>query len=247
MKILLTVLLGVAALGCSAGFDRQTMNAQMEAEQPLVFDDADVLRVEQARPQLQFPIRLAVVPPTMFMNRYGSGERRDTEGQRKEIMAWGEKLRDAGIVSDLFIIPDILMNQTRNQDYIKTIRVAAARLQADAVLILRSSTDVDSYANVLGVLDLTIVGMFVIPAHQKDALTIVEGMVIDNRNQYVYFAGSTEGMGTTFGPLASVHEQTAIQESRLTALKSFGELLLKEGRRLRDWVPGPQYPSPGQR
>ncbi len=169
MKILLTVLIGVAALGCSTGFNRQTMSAQMEEDQPLVFDDADVLRVEQARPQLQFPIRLAVVPPTMLMNRYGSGERRDTEGQRKEIMAWGEKLRDAGIVSDLFIIPEILMNQTRGQDYIKAIRVAAARLQADAVLIMRSSTDVDSYANVLGVLDLTIVGMFVVPAHQKDA------------------------------------------------------------------------------
>lgn len=243
MKILLITLVGVAAVGCSSGFNRQTMNAQMEAEQPLVFDDADVLRVEQARPQLQFPIRLAVVPPAMFDYR----DHRETEGQRKEIMAWGEKLRDAGIVSDLFIIPGILMNQTRSQDYIKSIRVAAARLQADAVLIMRSSTDVDSYVNVLSVLDLTVVGMFVVPAHQKDALTIVEGMVIDNRNQYVYFAGSTEGVGTSFGPLATVREHTAIQESRLEALKSFGELLLKEGRRLRDGVPGAQYPSPGQR
>ena len=72
-------------------------------------------------------------------------------------------------------------------------------------------------------------GMSVVPAHQKDALTIVEGMVIDNRNQFVYFAGSSEGMGSTFGPLATVHEQTAIQESRLEALKSFGDILLKEG------------------
>jgi rhombotail lipoprotein len=246
MRILMTVLIGLAAVGCQTGFNRESMNASLEADQPLVFDDADVLRVEQTRPQLQFPIRLAVVPPTMF-NRRGSGERRETEGQRKEIMAWGEKLRDAGIVSDLFVIPDILTSQTRSQDYIKDLRVAAARLQADAILILRSTTDVDSYANLLGVLDLTIVGMFVIPAHQKDALTIVEGMVFDNRNQYVYFAGSAEGLGTTFGPLASIEDRDAVRDSRREALRAFGELLLKEGQRMRDWMPGPRYSSPGQR
>jgi len=246
MKTLLAVLVGVAALGCSTGFDRQAMSVQMEADQPLLFDDADVLRAEQVRPQLQFPIRLAVVPPAMF-NRWDHGDRKETEGQRKEILAWGEKLRDAGIVSDFFILPQILTSQVHSQSFLKDLRVAAARLQADALLILRSSTDVDSYSNLLGILDVTILGMFVVPAHQKDALTIVEGMVLDNRNQYVYFAGSAEGMGSTFGPLATVKETGAIQESRVEALRSFGELLLKDCRRLRDWVPGPPYTSPGQR
>jgi len=246
MKILIAILAGVAAAGCSTGFDRQAMNAEMDEEQPLVFDDADVLRAEQARPQLQFPIRLAVVPPTMF-NRRGTGDRRETEGQRKEIMAWGDKLRDAGVVSDLFIIPELLLSTVHTQSYLKDIRIAAARLQADAVLILRSSTDVDSYANLLCALDLTFVGMFVVPAHQKDALTIVEGMVLDNRNQYVYLAGSAEGMGTSFGPLVMVDERSAVRESRIEALKAFGDLLLREGRRLRGGAPGTLYPSAGQR
>jgi rhombotail lipoprotein len=246
MRILLAVLVGVAALGCSTGFDRQAMNVQMEAEQPLLFDDADVLRAEQIRPQLQFPIRLAIVPPAMF-NRWDHADRKETEGQRKEIMSWGEKLRDAGIVSDFFILPQILTSQVHTQSFMKDLRVAAARLQADAILILRSSTDVDSYVNVLGILDLTILGMFVAPAHEKDALTIVEGMVLDNRNQYVYLAGSAEGTGSSFGPLATVNETSAVQESRVVALRSFGDLLLKEGRRLRDGAPGSPYSSPGQR
>ncbi|HVR83720.1 MAG TPA: hypothetical protein VMU54_05365 [Planctomycetota bacterium] len=246
MRILMTVLLGAAALGCSSGFNRVSMTESLQAEQPLVFDDADVLRVEQTRPQIQFPIRLAVVPPTMF-NHWSAGEPKETEGQRKEIQTWGEKLRDAGIVSDLFIIPEILTSQTRSQSYLKDLRLAAARLQADAILILRSTTDVDSYSNVLGVLDLTIIGMFVLPAHQKDALTILEGVLLDNRNQFVYFAGSAEGIGSTFGPLATVKETNAIQESRIEALQSFGDLLLKESRRMRDWVPGPLESSPGQR
>lgn len=246
MKILTTILIGLGAVGCQTGFNRDSMNSSLQADPILGYDDADVLRVEQARPQLQFPIRLAVAFQAT-VDRWGYGERSESDGQRKEIRAWGDKLRDAGLVSDLFILPDILTGQTRSQNPVKDLRVAAARLQADALLILRSATDVDSYSNPLAVLDLTIVGMFLAPGHQKDALTIVEGIVIDNRNQYVYFAGSAEGLGSTFGPLAVVNDRDAVRDSRREALRSFGELLLKEAQRMRDWVPGPRYPSPGQR
>ena len=246
MKNLIAILIGVAAAGCQSGFNRDQMNTRLQDEKPLVFDDMDVLRIEQTRPQLQFPIRLAVVPPSMF-NESRWDMPGESEGQRKEIQVWGEKLRDAGIVSELILLPEILIADSRSLGTIRSVRLAAARVQADAVLILRSTCDVDSYINPLGVLDLTIVGMFLIPGHHKDALTIVEGMVIDNRNQYVYFAGTAEGTGSTFGPLAAVDAKDAVRDSRCAALKSFGDLLLREGRRMREWVPGPQYSTPGQR
>ena len=246
MKTLIAILLGAAALGCSSGFDREAMTAQMLQDQPLVFDDADILKIEQARPQVQAPFRLAVVPPTIFNSR-SHGEPGETEGQRREIMAWGERLRKEGIVSDLFIIPEILTSQFRSNNSVKDIRVAAARLQADAVLILRSTTDVDSYVNPLSLLNVTIVGMFLAPGHHRDALTIVEGMVVDNRNQFVYFAGSAEGKGVTLAPKAWVDEKDAVRDSRVEALKAFGELLSKEGRRMAGLGPLPRYDTPGQR
>ncbi|MBV8880061.1 MAG: hypothetical protein JO332_08865 [Planctomycetaceae bacterium] len=246
MKILIGVLLGMAASGCQAGFDRAGMIGQLQQDQPIVFDDADILRIEQARPQLQCPFRLAVVPPTLFNHRV-YGEPGETEGQRREIMAWGDRLRREGVVSDLIIIPDILTSQSHSQNSIKDIRVAAARLQADAVLILRSTTDTDAYVNPLSVLDLTLVGMFLVPAHHRDALTIVEGMVLDNRNQYVYFAGSAEGKGATLAPLASVDAKDAVKDSRCEALKAFGELLVREGRRINGAGAAPRYDTPGQR
>lgn len=247
MKILIALLIGVAGAGCSASFDRADMAEHLQQDQPIVFDDVDILRIEQAKPQLPIPFRLAVLPPSMF-NQRAWGQTGETEGQRTEIMAWGEKLRQEGIVSDLIIIPEILASQMRSQNSVKDIRLAAARLQADAVLVLRSTTEVDGYLNPLSVLDLTIVGMFLSPGHHRDALTIVEGMVIDNRNQYVYFAGSAEGTGTTMAPLAAIEEKDAIRDSRRAALKAFGELLLREGRRLaRIPAAGPRYDSPGQR
>lgn len=246
MKTLLAILAAVSAAGCSATFNREAMTADLAQEQPIVFDDADILRIEQAKPQLQFPFRLAVLPPTMF-NQAGWGQAGETEGQRREVQAWGEKLRREGIVSDLIIIPEILAGQIRSRNSVKEIRVAAARLQADAVLILRSTTEVDGYLNPLSVLDLTIVGMFLVPGHHKDALTIVEGMLVDNRNQYVYFAGSAEGTGSTLAPLAAIEEKDAIRDSRVSALNAFGEQLLRAGRQLKGPAAGPRYDSPGQR
>jgi rhombotail lipoprotein len=249
MRILIAVLIGAGAVGCSANFNRDVMTQSIQEEQPLVFDDADILRVEQARPQLQFPIRLAVIPPSLFHRYATSGEPQATDGEKKAIQAWGEQLRDAGVISDLIIIPQLLTSMTpsRSQGTIKDIRLAAARVQADAVLVLRSTTTVDSYVNPLCVLDLTIVGMFLVPGHHKEALTIVEGILLDNRNQYVYFAGTTEGTGKTMGTLAGIDPKNAARESRGSALQSFGELLTKESRRVRDGAPGLPYSSPGQR
>jgi rhombotail lipoprotein len=147
------------------------------------------------------------------------------------------------------MIPSMLLDlgPDRNRSsYIKAVRVAAARVQADAVLFLRSVTDTDSYVNVLSVLDITIVGMFLVPGHQRDALTILEGMIIDNRNQFVYFATSVEGAGSATAPLAMFDHRDAVGESRRNALRAFGEQLVRDGRRVLSQAPGVPADTPGK-
>lgn len=246
MKLAAVLFVVLAAVGCSTGFNREAMEEELQEGRRLVFDDSDILRIEQLRPQIQYPIRLAVVPPSRVLPRYwqeGSGK-----GEHEDLLSLGEQLKKEGIVSAFMVIPQILLNSNprNDSDSIKSIRLAAARMQADAVLILRSVTDVDAYVNPLSVLNLSIVGMFVAPGHHRDALTMVEGMVIDNRNQFLYFAASAEGTGSTFGPLAVVQERDAVGESRRNALKAFGEQLVKEARQAKAYVPGPRYETPGK-
>jgi rhombotail lipoprotein len=246
-KLIALAALAGGALGCSVGFQRVQMDQALQEDRRIFVDDLDVLAVEQLRPQIQFPIRLAVVPPARLSPYHGHETTETLDGEQEELDALGEQLKKDGIVSAFMIIPRMLIDTgPQHVGAMKAIRLAAARMQADAVLIMRSVTDVDSYINPLGVLDLTLVGMWLFPGHHKDALTIVEGMLIDNRNQFLYFAGSAEGTGSTFGPLAVVQERDAIRESRRHALHGFGERLAREARQARSSAPGPRYESPGK-
>jgi len=244
MRKLMAIAALLALAGCSTGFNRVAMQERLQQEARIFVDDPDVFQIEQVRPQLPIPFRLAVVPPSMI-NRPSWGQPGETEGERAEILAWGEKLKAEGIVSELILIPEMLVGvngSPGSPGSYKAVRVAAARLGADAILVLRSVTETDSYMNPLGLLDLTIVGMWVAPGHHKDTLTVLEGLLIDNRNQYVYFAGSAEGKGSTLAPWALLDEKEAVRESRCAALKSFGDRLVQQSRS----APGSRYGTPGK-
>ncbi|HYE99065.1 MAG TPA: hypothetical protein VEJ18_09150 [Planctomycetota bacterium] len=232
MKALPAILAALASVGCAANFDRASMEEKLWDGDPL-FTDQDVEWVERLKPQLAIPFRLAVAPP--IREEYGVPP--DPARSHAEIRAWAEPLLKSGVVSEVLVLPRMLLRtpvQGRHtHDYFKAVRVAAARVQADAVLFLTSVTEVEAYTNPLCILDATLVGLLVSPGHHREALTLVEGVLLDNRNEYVYWTGMTEGKGLTVGPLATVDGRTAARESRSDALRAFGALLAQEAPRLR--------------
>jgi len=102
-KLIAILFVGVAAAGCSTSFNRLAMEQELQGEQRIVFDDVDVLKIEQLRPQIQFPIRLAVVPPARVSPRYW--QEGSAKGEHEELMALGEQLKKEGIVSSFTVIP----------------------------------------------------------------------------------------------------------------------------------------------
>ncbi len=145
-------------------------------------------------------------------------------------------MRAAGVAKDLLILPAALV---RECDYhsascrLEEVRTAAARAHADAILVVNFATDTDEFVNPLGALYLTIIGMWLAPGTHRNALTIADGMLLDNRNEYLYAFARGEGESKSVRPIAFADTQAVIAESRVEALSSFGRAFIAQASQLR--------------
>lgn len=227
--------------GCATekGFNRGEMASAAQASHSLFqSSNLTVEQIEKLKSQVRFPVRLAVAPPVIsYGQRWGSQEMNTwNPDETKEIESWATPLKRAGIVSDLVILPALLLEQCKGNDQDCALRVsrsAAARTQADALLIINLASAVEKYTNQASLLDVTIIGMWLIPGHHRDALTIAEGVMIDNRNEYLYAYARGEAEEKTVRPFMYASSWKAVRPSRLRALQSFGKEFIREAMQLK--------------
>lgn len=232
----------LASVGCASGFNPSLMREQLR-QQRLEFSSLDVKQIEEVRPQIHLPMRVAVAPPFGY---------RQWTKEDKELFSECEKeLRREGIVSEIILIPHLVVEmssgRSRQQSRMHALRQGAARYGADALLLINAITDTDKYANILSVLDLTIVGMLVVPGHHAEAVTIMEGLLIDNRNEFLYMSARGEGKGHNIQTFANWDVEPPTETSRTRALKDLLETFAKDARafaRRQYYAPAPRYREP---
>ncbi len=219
------VLVAVLTLGgCATGFDRGALRERLATE-PLQVTEQDIKAVRELKPQLRLPFKLGVYLQSESRGpSYGdpSGLRPGawywTDADKTEILSWRKRLTKEGIVSDLFLISDAASADTD----LKSVRLKAAQHGADAVLIIRGASQVDRYFNPLSLLYLTIVGSWIVPGTNVDALMILQGALWDVGNGYLYATADAEGETKTTGPSMLIGDKNALTESRKKALEDFG-------------------------
>ena len=102
--------------------------------------------------------------------------------------------------------------------FLNESRAAGARLGADALLFLSETSVTDTYLNPLSILNLTIVGMWVVPAHHRDAYSVYEAALFDIDNGYLYAVAEGHGESKTIRPYMYVDSKTGREEADLKAL-----------------------------
>ena len=174
------------------------------------------------KPQLRFPCRIAVYL------KPGDRDWRWTTEDKAAMEQWAATLKTDGIAADVFPLPDMLAGKGD----VKELRLAAAKCGADVLFVIHGAAQTDSYKNFAAVLNITVVGGYVVPASHKDTLFLMEGVLLDVDNGYVYTGVQAEGVGKIMRPTFVIEEKDAITLAKTKAVAQFGDEVLNRMRTL---------------
>jgi len=221
LKIFLFLSLGAVLSECSStGFDRANMAKELrQAGTPVT--DAEIARVLALKPQLRRPFRLGVYLDSAYSrySRYSSDQRNFELTEKKQLLA---NLKGNGdIVAEAFLISNGDITASGAVVTLKDIRLAAARYHGDAVLILQSTSNTDTYPNFLSILYFSIVGFWIAPGSHCDAIHMVHGAMYDVRNGYFYIDAESDATDRVIRPLALRECSVPLNQARKKAMASF--------------------------
>ena len=238
IQVALLLMLTGLVQACSTNLPSHSRaEVRAELDGALAFDDVDIEAILDKKPQLQAPFRLAVAPPlgsNRSTRRFGTLLQPTWSAEEEAlIQRWGEEAKGRGLISELVFLPHALLRPDWQEEpgssMLKALRGAAARQQADAVMLLHSVAGIEESINALAILDLTIIAAFFVPGHEFDAHCAMEALVFDVRNEYLYLTLRSEatasGATTALNGLRFAKGKMA--ESRVKALEAIGEPLLQ--------------------
>lgn len=231
---LTVMLLGVLLSGCagSHGFDRDAMRAFLHPPEDLA--PKQLVTPPTNTQRLSLPFRLALYfvhtdIPAPHPLRKPEWVSADTD----LLISRLAPLQQEQILSDMFLLMDPTI---RSQD-MQMIRKAAARYGADAVLIVEGVGAVDRYQNGYAALYPTLIGAYMAPGTNSDALFIIQGTLQDVRSERRYETHKIEGQAHTVGPTMFVEDRQAIARAKQTALDELGQRMVEILRAFKNSTP----------
>lgn len=226
MRILSLLIFALILTACttSQGFDRGQMKRQLsELGAPRESKDQNINEILALKPQLPRPAKIAVY---FRPNNHGGWKRgwQWLADDKERLLKLGAELKQRSLVSDLFILGDEVVLGEGN---LRNIRIAAARLGADAVLIVQGTDSVDKYNNVLGGLYFALVPMIFTPGTVLDALFFSNAALWDVRNEYLYLYGEGEGMASQTRPWWFIEDNLVIAEAKSKAMDALQKNIME--------------------
>jgi len=231
MTLYWTMLLMLLAGGCagSAEFDRHALRATLGiAEIPDAQHAPAVAHADMPNPPR--PLRLALYfverdMPIRHQIRMAKWMDRDKDTLMKELAP----LQNEGIVADTFLLTD----STIHGYDVPKIRQAAARYDADAVLIVEGVGSVDRYNNGYAAWYVTLIGAYFAPGTVSEALVMVSGSLWDARTERLYATQTAEGRSTLTGSAVLLEDGQVLAQAKTAAVAEFGKRTVDEWRRSR--------------
>ena len=217
---------GLLLSGCagSRGFDRNAMRAMFHHDRGAVAEQAMT-----NQPNLPAPLRLAVYFVQKDIPAQHTMRKAEWMATDKDLLISRlASLQNKQILTDPFLLVD---STIRGSDAQK-IRHAAARYGADMVLIVDGVGSVNRSSNGYAAFYATLIGAYIAPGTESDALFMVDGSLWDVRSELLYAARTVEGYSKAVGPAMSVADNRVFAQAKVSALDELGKQMADQLRRL---------------
>ena len=216
MKTVKWILFIALLVGCSSGFDKESVNRRLNGGS-IVVDAAKLQETAALKRELTFPIRLGVFFDSSVKNSKWRWDWDWTLRDRDALMGIKEELQNFEVVVDIIYIPESVVSGWSSRE----IKLAAARYKVDTLLVIKGVPSVDAYHNPWSVLYSTFFGMWLAPGSNRDALFKIEGDLWDVATDYLYFSWQTEGRSKVQRPIVYITDWQAISIAKTAAIKRF--------------------------
>lgn len=163
--------------------------------------DQAVYEAANAEPLLRFPARIGLAR---------IDGRAITPIPPAEAEAWAALARDKGSAyGELVPVSPLVAEMTAAavdggaaRTVVDRIRIGAARQHVDAVLVYEVGDSRENAGSLLSVLDLSIVGAWVVPSRKVAGKAVASALLVDVRNGYPYGTATADAEETGFSTLA---------------------------------------------
>ncbi|MGZ8374728.1 MAG: hypothetical protein ACXWWF_07375 [Nitrospira sp.] len=228
------------SVGCasSQGFNRTAMNEVLHVV-PTPIPESQPLASQGVH--LSTPLRLGVFFANHdFPHRQSVRTVEWLARDRDQLLRELAPLQDTHVLQDAFI----LMDATLRGEDILGIRQAGARYGVDLVLIVDGVAAVDRYNNRLAWLYPTLLGAYLAPGTESDALVMVTGGLWAVRSEWHAPMQTVEGTSTLVGSAVLVEDIAALQEAKKYAIRALGQRIVDQ---LPHWIQESPPPVPHSR
>ncbi len=141
-------------------------------------------------------------------------------------------LQESGVFEEVDYLPEILLPPGGPAD-LKTLRVAAARAQADTILIYATEVGWERRLNAWALLYPTIVGFGTFPGNEETYLALSKAVLMDVGSGYMYALMEVHGRESVTGPGASIDREQLEFEARMAAVKKLTSEVRRRATDLR--------------
>ena len=228
----LVLLLSVTLSACTGarGLNRQLLQESFH-DHPEVVTDRDVASTMALQAQLPSPYRLAVFfKHEDFPNRPALQRVDWVSADADRLQRALAPVQEEGLVQQSFLLANSTVQGTTFRD----IRLAGARYNADAILVIDGASAVERYNNGHAAWYATGIGAYFAHGTESHALFMMEGTLWDVRTGYLYGTQTAEGETTLIGTAPSLEDKTAVAEAKDVAFERFGKELAEMLRLLRE-------------